>query len=266
MTGKLIVSRRRLLGLGAVSASSLVLAGCDQFDFLGRRNDPVRDFIEGANKLTYAAQRALIGDHVLAREYSESEIRQGQRPNGSVDPRATNQEYMFLSAGNFALYKLKVTGLVERPREYSLEELRNMPSRSQITRHDCVEGWSCIAKWTGTPLGPVLDEAGVKPGARYVVFHCFDVMGGGLSAPEPYYESCDLIDAYHPQTILAYGLNNEVLPIQNGAPIRVRIERALGYKQPKYVHTIEVVDSFARFGLGQGGYWEDHGYDWYGGI
>ena len=141
-----------------------------------------------------------------------------------------------------------------------------MPARSQITRHDCVEGWSCIAKWTGTPLGAVLDQAKIKPTAKFLVYHCYDQMGGGLSAPEPYYESSDLIDAYHPQTILAYGLNNETLPVSNGAPVRIRIERALGYKQPKYVHTVELVDSFVKFGKGQGGYWEDHGYDWYGGI
>lgn len=263
---KLLLSRRKLLGVGAASASSLILAGCDQFDFLGRRDDPLRDFLEGANDLTYAVQRGLIGDQVLAREYSESEIRQGQRPNGSTNPAETNPEYMFLQNGNFALYRLKVTGLVERELEFSLTELQNMPSRTQITRHDCVEGWSCIAKWTGTPLGPVLDQAGLKPNAKFILFHCFDAMGGGLSAPEPYYTSCDLIDAYHPQTILAYGLNDEALPVANGAPVRVRVERALGYKQPKYVHTIEVVDNFASIGLGQGGYWEDHGYDWYGGI
>jgi DMSO/TMAO reductase YedYZ molybdopterin-dependent catalytic subunit len=263
---KLSISRRKLLGMGAASASSLVLSGCGQFDFLGRRGDPVRGVLEQANELTYAVQRALIGPHALAPEYAESEIRQGMRPNGSVDPRQTNMEYFFLENGDFALYRLKVTGLVEQEREFTLNELRSMPARSQVTRHDCVEGWSCIAKWTGTLLGPVLDQAGVKPDARFVVFHCYDIMGSGLSGPEPYYESCDLIDAYHPQTILAYGLNDETLPVANGAPVRVRIERALGYKQPKYVHTIELVDSFAAIGGGKGGYWEDHGYDWYGGI
>jgi len=155
---------------------------------------------------------------------------------------------------------------VENEITFSLDELRNMPPQSQITRHDCVEGWSCIAKWTGTRLGTILDQAKPKSTARFLVYHCFDSMGGGLSGPEAYYETSDLIDAYHPQTILAYGLNNETLPVSNGAPIRVRIERALGYKQPKYVHTVELVDSFAKFGDGQGGYWEDHGYDWYGGI
>jgi DMSO/TMAO reductase YedYZ molybdopterin-dependent catalytic subunit len=262
---ELILNRRRLLGLSAAGASSLILAGCDQFDFLGQRDNQVRDFLERANELTYAAQRALVPQQALAREFSASEIRQGQRPNGSTDPRNV-AEYAELVETNFSGYRLNITGLVETPKSFSLDELRNMPARSQITRHDCVEGWSCIAKWTGTPLGAVLDEARIKPTAKFLVYHCYDQMGGGLSAPEPYYESSDLIDAYHPQTILAYGLNDQTLPISNGAPVRARIERALGYKQAKYVHTIEVVDSFARFGLGQGGYWEDHGYEWYGGI
>lgn len=262
---RLILNRRRLLGLGAASAGSLVLAGCSEFDFLGQRNNPVRDFLERANQLTYSAQRALVGEQALSKEFSESEIRQGQRPNGSTDPRNI-ELYRDLEASGFAAYKLRITGLVETPKEYSLAELQNMPARTQITRHDCVEGWSCIAKWTGVPLSRLLDEAKVKPTARFVVYHCYDQMGGGLSAPEAYYTSSDLIDAFHPQTIAAFGLNGGALPVANGAPVRIRIERALGYKQPKYVHTIELVDSFATFGLGQGGYWEDHGYDWYGGI
>ena len=148
---RLILNRRRLLGLGAASAGSLVLAGCDQFDFLGQRNDPVRDFLERANQLTYSAQRALVGQQALAKEFSQSEIRQGQRPNGSTDPRNI-ELYRDLEASGFAAYKLRIIGLVETPKEYSLTELRNMPARTQITRHDCVEGWSCIAKWTGVPL------------------------------------------------------------------------------------------------------------------
>lgn len=262
---RLILNRRRLLGLGAASAGSLVLAGCSEFDFLGQRNDPVRDFLERANQLTYSAQRALVGEQALAKEFSESEIRQGQRPNGSTDPRNI-ELYRDLEASGFVAYRLRITGLVETPKAYTLTELRNMPSRTQVTRTDCVEGWSCIAKWTGVPLSRLLDEAKVKPTAKFVVYHCYDQMGGGLSAPVPYYESSDLIDAFHPQTIAAYGLNGGALPIANGAPLRIRIERALGYKQAKYVHTIELVDSFSRFGMGQGGYWEDHGYDWYGGI
>jgi DMSO/TMAO reductase YedYZ molybdopterin-dependent catalytic subunit len=261
---ELFLSRRRFITASAAGASSLVLAGCDQFDFLGQRDHQVRDFLERANTLTYQAQRLLAGTESLAREYAPSEIRQGQRPNGSTDPNTP--EYLALAANDFRDYRLKVTGLVNKELSFSLDELRNMPVRSQITRHDCVEGWSCIAKWTGTQLGPILEQAGVKSSARFCVYHCYDNMGGGLSGPEPYYESSDLIDASHTQTILAYGLNDLALPKANGAPVRIRIERALGYKQPKYVHTIELVDSFSSFGQGQGGYWEDHGYDWYGGI
>ena len=259
-----LITRRNFLRSSAVTGSGLILAGCDQFNFLGDKTNSVRHVMEQANVLTYNVQRTLIGDQVMAREYSASEIRQGQRPNGSTDP--STPEYMFLKMQNFEPYRLTVKGMVEREVSFSLAELRNMPARSQITRHDCVEGWSCIAKWTGTRLGAVLDQAGVQPAARFCVYHCYDVMGGGLSGAEPYYESSDLIDAYHPQTILSYGLNDDVLPIENGAPVRLRIERALGYKQPKYLHTVELVESFAAFGQGQGGYWEDHGYDWYGGI
>lgn len=261
---KLIVNRRRLIGLGTVSLSSLALGGCNLFDDLGDRSSSARDFLAKANDLTYRVQRLLIGRDALAPEYSESEIRQGQRPNGSTDPQS--MDYLALKTNDFADYRLTVKGLVETPKSYSLTELRNMPSRTQITRHDCVEGWSCIAKWSGTPLSVVLDDVKLKPTARYLVFHCYDNMGNSLSGPDFYYESCDLIDARHPQTILAYGVNGQTLPVANGAPIRVRIERALGYKQPKYVHTIEVVDDLAHLGNGKGGYWEDQGYDWYGGI
>ncbi len=261
---RLIVNRRKFLVGSAALGSSLALSGCNQFDFLGQRGNPVRQALEQANVLTYQAQRALIGDQVLAREYAESEIRQGQRPNGSTDP--TTAEYMFLREANFEPYRLTIKGMVDREVSFSLAELRNMPERTQITRHDCVEGWSCIAKWTGTALGPVLDQAGVKPGARYCVYHCYDNIQRSISGDILYYTSSDLVDAYHPQTILSYGLNDEVLPVSNGAPVRLRIERALGYKQPKYLHTIELVDDLTPFGRGKGGYWEDNGYDWYGGI
>ncbi|HTN40512.1 MAG TPA: molybdopterin-dependent oxidoreductase, partial [Asticcacaulis sp.] len=259
-----LITRRNFLHSSAVAGSGLILAGCDQFNFLGDKTNSVRHVMEQANVLTYNVQRSLIGDQVLAREYSASEIRQGQRPNGSTDP--STPEYMFLKMQNFEPYRLTVKGMVEREVSFSLAELRNMPVRNQITRHDCVEGWSCIAKWTGTPLGPILDAAGVKPQARFCVYHCYDNIQRTLSGDILYYESSDLVDAYHPQTILSYGLNDAVLPVANGAPVRLRIERALGYKQPKYLHTIELVDDLSPFGRGKGGYWPDQGYDWYGGI
>ena len=220
--------------------------------------------MEGANGLTYRVQRLLAGRNSLAQEFTEADIRQPQRPNGVTAP--DDDTYKGLLTGNFADWRLEVAGLVEKPLSLSRDQLIAMPSRTQITRHDCVEGWSCIAKWTGVPLTLVLDEAKVKPEARFAVFHCLDSIERGLSGDVKYYGSIDLIDARHPQTILAYGLNGSPLPVENGAPLRVRVERQLGYKMPKYVHRIELVDSFAAMGLGKGGYWEDRGYDWFGGI
>jgi DMSO/TMAO reductase YedYZ molybdopterin-dependent catalytic subunit len=143
-----------------------------------------------------------------------------------------------------------------------------MPSRTQITRHDCVEGWSCIGKWKGVPLGLVLDQVKPLPQAKYVVLRCFDSMDGPTldGHDSRYYESIDLDEAHHAQTILAYELNDRPLPVANGAPIRCRVERQLGYKQAKYVRAIELVESFASIRGGKGGYWEDEGYEWYGGI
>ena len=149
-------------------------------------------------------------------------------------------DYLVLQENNFAEYQLEVDGLVERPTRFSLDALRSMPSRTQITRHDCVEGWSCIAKWQGVPLSQILDQVGVKPEAKYVMFHCFDAIEKTLSGEVLYYESVDLIDARHPQTILAYAMNDKPLPVENGAPLRVRIERQLGYKMAKYIRRIEV--------------------------
>ncbi len=264
MKRELIVNRRRLLGLGAASASTLMLAGCDWFDSGLQQGQGLRSTLEKANELSYHAQRLLVGAQALAPEYAASEIRQAARPNGSTDPQG--DDYLALKGNDFADYRLKITGLVEKELSFSLAELRNMPAQSQITRHDCVEGWSYIAKWSGTRLGPILDQAGIKPAARFCLYHCYDTMDGGFAGQVPYYETSDLVDAHHPQTLLAYGLNDQTLPVANGAPLRVRIERALGYKQPKYVHTIELVTGFADVGGGRGGYWEDNGYDWYGGI
>ncbi len=256
--------RRKFLTASAAGAAGLALSGCDQFDSFLRPGHPVRNALASANEVTQTVQRTLIGREALAKEFSESEIRQGMRPNGSTDPNS--MEYLFLKQSNFALYRLEVDGLVDSPQSYSLEQLRNMPARTQITRHDCVEGWSCIAKWTGVPLAAILDEVQPQSNARYCVFHCYDIYGGGLSGGVPYYESIDLLDARHPQTILAYGMNDEQLPVSNGAPLRVRVERQLGYKMAKYIQRIELVESFAQLHGGKGGYWEDHGYDWYAGV
>ena len=258
---RLTLSRRRFL-TGATVASTASLAGC--FDGIASSDSSVRHVLESANSLTYRVQRMLLGSDDLAREYAESEIRQPQRPNGSTNP--SNADYVQMANENFASYRLKIDGLVETPLAFSLDEVRSMPSRTQITRHDCVEGWSCIAKWTGAPLAILLDQAKPRPTARYVVFGCLDVAETGFTGPIRYYESIDLRDARHPQTILAYGLDGKALPVSNGAPLRVRVERQLGYKMAKYVSTITLTDDLSTYGEGKGGYWEDRGYEWFAGI
>jgi DMSO/TMAO reductase YedYZ molybdopterin-dependent catalytic subunit len=257
------INRRKFLSASSVAASGMLLSGCDIFDRLPA-DGSVRNMLESANGLTYRVQRLLAGCDALAQEFFEADIRQPQRPNGVTAP--DDSIYKDFLSSDFADWRLEVIGLVEKPLSLSRDQLQNMPSRTQITRHDCVEGWSCIAKWTGTPLSLVLDEAKVKPEARFVVFHCLDTIERSLSGEVKYYGSIDLIDARHPQTILAYGLNGKPLPVENGAPLRVRVERQLGYKMPKYIHRIELVDSFATMGFGKGGYWEDRGYDWFGGM
>ena len=155
---------------------------------------------------------------------------------------------------------------MQRKLRLSLADLRALPSRTQITRHDCVEGWSCIGKWQGASLSAVLARAGLLPGARYVVLYCADTLEQTLDNTGRYYESIDLTDAIHPQTILAYAMNDRPLPVAYGAPLRLRVERQLGYKMAKYVMRIEVVNGFTRIGRGRGGFWEDRGYAWYTGI
>jgi len=253
---RVVLTRRRLLRGAIAGAGAGLLAGCDALS----RSERFVDLLGVAEPLNQHTQRFLTGNR-LVREYPRSMISPVFRPNGSINPQTP--EYLALKAGGFSDFRLRLRGLVERPLEFSLEALRALSSRTQITRHDCVEGWSVIGEWTGVPLAWLLDRARLRPGARYVVFHCFDDLdnNGGR-----YYESIDLLDAMHPQTLVAHTLNGSPVPVANGAPLRMRIERKLGYKQPKYVHTIEVVDSFAGIAGGNGGFWEDQGYDWYGGI
>jgi DMSO/TMAO reductase YedYZ molybdopterin-dependent catalytic subunit len=264
MANKFQISRRKFLTGASLGVSGVMLSGCDAFDSRLGVGDSLRSFLENANGLTWRAQRLLAGRGSLAREYTEADIRQPMRPNGVTSP--DDPHYKELLANNFADWRLQVTGLVEKPLSLSLDQIHAMPSRTQITRHDCVEGWSVIAKWTGVPLSLILDQAVVKPQARYVMFHCLDTIDHGPSGDIKYYGSIDLIDARHPQTILAYGLNGKTLPVENGAPLRARVERQLGYKMPKYLSGIELIDSFTAIGGGRGGYWEDNGYDWYAGI
>ncbi|CAN5667761.1 molybdopterin-binding protein [soil metagenome] len=250
------MTRRRLLRAAGIGAPALLLGGCDR---LGR-SPGFRDVVLSSGEwISYRVHR-LIGASALAREYDPSEMSPVFRTNGNTRPRA--DAYQADAAAGFADWRLGVDGLVRAPAAFSLAELRAMPARTQITRHDCVEGWSAIGQWTGAPLGALLDAVGLRDEARYIVFHCADDFGG-----TPYYESIDLVDAFHPQTILAYGMNGAVLPMGHGAPLRLRVERQLGYKHAKFVMRVEAVASLAGIGRGRGGYWEDAGfYDWYAGI
>jgi len=250
-------SRRTFLLRTLTAGSALLLSGCDQLS----RSAWFAKVLDSAEKLTQAAQHWVTPRKAMAQEFTEADLSPQFRSNGTANP--ANPQYHALAANHFADYRLQVGGLVAHPTTFSLSQIRSLTSRTQITRHDCVEGWSAIAKWKGTPLSVVLDQVQPKPEARYVVFYCADPMD---EIGTRYYESIDMDDARHPQTILAYELNDQTLPIANGAPLRVRIERQLGYKMAKYIMGIQLVESYASIGKGKGGYWEDQGYEWYAGI
>jgi DMSO/TMAO reductase YedYZ molybdopterin-dependent catalytic subunit len=248
----MILTRRTLLLGGA----GTLLAGCDKLN----DSPGFRGVLRTGEGLTMRAQRLISSREAMAREFDAADMSPIFRSNGTANPNTP--DYNRLAAGNFADWRLAVDGLVRRPLSLSLDQIRRMPRRTQITRHDCVEGWSAIGKWTGVPLSLILDGAGLRDEARYIVFHCMDRFGD-----RPYYESIDLVDAFHPQTILAWGMNDRMLPIPNGAPLRLRVERQLGYKHAKYVQRIEARATLAGLYGGQGGFWEDtNDYEWYAGI
>jgi DMSO/TMAO reductase YedYZ molybdopterin-dependent catalytic subunit len=265
--------RRRFLRLSMAAIGTAVLSACDRLS----GNATFVDVLKSAQNLSRSAQKLVSGRRAMAQEFTENDIDPNFRSNGTRMPNS--KRYQALVANQFRDWTLEVSGLVDKPTRFSLAELMAMPSRTQITRHDCVEGWSAIAKWKGVPLHQILALVKPKAEAQYVVFRCADPMGdeeeedeGGETGDTTdaddtkYYESVDMDDAYHAQTILAYELNGKALPVMNGAPLRVRIERQLGYKHAKYLMKIELVGSFAKIRGGKGGYWEDEGYDWYAGI
>jgi DMSO/TMAO reductase YedYZ molybdopterin-dependent catalytic subunit len=251
-----MTDRRSFLRMTLLGAAGLVVAGCDKIS-QSSWGPKILGKAEGLNR---RVQALLAPSSAMAKEYTEADISAVFHPNGTTMP--TTDVYQALLANQFRDYKLQVDGLVSRPAALTIDELKKLDNRIQITRHDCVEGWSAIGKWEGTVLSALLDHVGVDSKARFVVFHCMDDMGLGT----PYYESVDIDEARHPQTLLAHSLNDQPLPVPNGAPLRLRIGRQLGYKQAKYISRIELVESFAAISDGNGGYWEDQGYEWYAGI
>lgn len=246
------LTRRALVAAGGAA----LVAGCDKVQNWA----PARRILLSGDRLNGALQRGLIDRAALAPEFRADQMSPVFRVNGTGNPGTP--AYAALAETRFAEWRLAVGGSVARPLRLSLAQLRQLPQRTQITRHDCVEGWSAIGQWQGPLLGTLLKLAGVRHEARFVVFRCADAIGG-----RPYYESIDLIDAFHPQTILALAMNGTPLTVGHGAPARLRVERQLGYKQAKYVMAIDAVPSLAGIGAGRGGYWEDNAdYDWYAGI
>jgi DMSO/TMAO reductase YedYZ molybdopterin-dependent catalytic subunit len=248
-----MITRRALFVAGAGG----LVTGCDA---LGN-NPSFRALLKSGEDANYGLHRMLVDRTALAKEFSPNQRSPIFRANGTRMP--SGDAYARHMATNFTDWQLVIDGLVARPQAHTLAALKTMPARTQITRHDCVEGWSAIGKWTGVSLKQLLYQAGVSPRANYIIFHCADPQSNGTM----YYESVDMVDALHPQTMLAWALNDTLLPVPNGAPLRLRVERQLGYKHAKYVQRIEVVASLDGHYGGKGGYWEDvAGYEWYAGA
>jgi DMSO/TMAO reductase YedYZ molybdopterin-dependent catalytic subunit len=256
MNKKQVTTSRRTFITGLTSAGGLLLTGCSK-----ELPPTYGNVLRMGDVLTYRAHRLLLPAQSLAKEYDRREI-SSILAIGTTDPadprqpafNATNGAlYERLRSGGFSDWRLSIEGRVARPGTYSLADLKRFPPRTQITKHTCEEGWSAIAEWTGVPLRTVLEAAGILPSARFVNFYAFDDIADGI----------DMLDALHPQTILAYGMNGRDLPISHGAPARLRVETQLGYKSVKYLRRIVVKDQFddlGKFGALQ------NGWSWYAGI
>ncbi|HET9097411.1 MAG TPA: molybdopterin-dependent oxidoreductase [Candidatus Baltobacteraceae bacterium] len=245
--------KRRLFIATSLSAA---LAGCSAIGTKLNENSGFHNVLEGAE----AVNAHLIGTHGRVREYSARDI-SSDFPVNSLDTPGSSA-YMRLIADRFSSYRLTVDGAVEHPQQFTLAQLRHLMNVSQITRHDCVEGWSAIAQWQGVRLADVLATARPRREARYVVFHTFDVDANDT----PYYESLSMEQAAHPQTVLALLQNGKPITAERGAPVRLTVPTQLGYKSAKWVARIEVTGALKKLYGGRGGYWEDQGYEWYAGI
>lgn len=240
-----------------IAGGAALLSGCAPIGTALNNSDAVRRVLASAESLDF---RFIGTGAALAREYPESAVAPSFRVNGFATP--SDAVYAGYLASDFATYRLTVDGEVERPLSLALTDLMRFEQVTQITRHDCVEGWSVIGKWSGVRLGNVIDAAAPKRGALFAIFHCMDRDETGV----PYYESLDLVQAHHPQALLALRLNDRPLDSDHGAPVRLRVPTQLGYKSAKWVKRIEVTVALRGIGGGHGGYWEDQGYEWYAGI
>jgi DMSO/TMAO reductase YedYZ molybdopterin-dependent catalytic subunit len=247
-----LITRRRAIFTGLASLGGLALARYPK-----DLPPTYGNLLRMGDTFTYAAHRTLLPGQSLVREYSHQDITSfpatGTTNPGVSEKTPLGDEYRRMQSGSFSSWRLSVEGRVATPRTFSLADLQQLPSRTQITRHTCEEGWTAIGQWTGVPLSLVLDAAGILPAARFVVFHSYD----------DWADCIDMLDALHPQTILAYGMNGRDLPIAHGAPVRLRVERQMGYKSMKYLRRIVVTDEFDDGGKSGN---IQNGWAWYTGI
>jgi DMSO/TMAO reductase YedYZ molybdopterin-dependent catalytic subunit len=250
------ISRRNLITAGVITA-----AGASAVGLSGRLLIPPdgRSLWGAGETLTYSAQRLLTSDQSLAREFPRSRISKVAPVNGWA-PRDAN--YRALLATGFHDWRLTIEGLVARPLSFSLDQLKQLPAQSHTILHACEEGWSYIAEWTGVRLSTVLELAQTRPEARYLIFMPFPNPKQDTLAVRTLWDSIDMADALHPQTLLAYGMNGESIPADHGAPLRLRMSRQLGYKNTKFLTRIIVTDSLGKFGTRPGA----RPGTWYGGI
>lgn len=252
MKGSGLITRRRALITGLGAAGGFFLARSP-------KNLPPTygNLLRMGDTLTYAAHRTFLPTHTLVKEYREQDITSfpatGTTNPGVSEKTALGDDYRRLQGGAFADWRLTIEGRVAKPCTFSLADLKRLPARTQITRHTCEEGWTAIGQWTGVPLSLVLDAAGLLPDARFVMFYSYDDWADAL----------DLLDAFHPQTLLAYAMNGRDLPIPHGAPVRLRVERQMGYKSMKFLRRIVVVNEFDDGG-DKGSI--QNGWSWYTGI
>jgi hypothetical protein len=247
-----LITRRRILVTGLASAGGFLLAR-------GARTLPPTygNILRMGDNLTYAAHRILLPGPSLVKEYTHADI--GSFPAiGTTNPAdlgkpGLSESYGGFQRGGFSEWRLSIEGLVSSPGTFTLADLKRFQARRQITRHTCEEGWSAIAEWTGVPLRRVLDAVGILPAARFVNFYSYD----------DWADSIDMLDALHPQTILAYGMNGSDLSVPHGAPLRLRVETQLGYKSMKFLHRVVVTDEFDDGGE-KGNI--QNGWAWYAGI
>lgn len=249
------VSRRAMIRTGLAAAAGV--SGLAAAAGIARRYGLIPPDYGGVygigETLTYGSQRVLMATRSTAREFSRAEISRVAPING--DPPESD-DYQQLLAREFSAWRLVVDGLVTKPASFSLSDLRRLPARTQITHQACEEGWSFIAEWAGVPLSTLLDVVWVRPEARWVVFYPFD----------EFWDSIDIVEARHPQTLLAYSMNRGDLTAPHGAPLRLRVPRQLGYKSIKYLSRITLVDSLDGVGNGKGSFSPEIGYSWYAGI